>query len=92
MTPVPKDTEGCASMLIIGDLSNRVVDELATLVDNIFAPLLSKPENHRDLPEIAIQDISRHVHSIRGTLYQVNSIEHTAKEKHLINNIINRII
>ncbi|XP_034940720.1 dynein beta chain, ciliary [Chelonus insularis] len=71
MTPVPKDAEGCASMLIIGDLSNRIVDELATLVDNVFAPLLCKSENHKDLPEIAIQDISRQVHLIRGTLYQV---------------------
>lgn len=71
MTPVPKDIEGCASMLILGDLSNRVVDELATLVDNVYAPLLCKSENHKDLPEIAVQDISRQVHLIRGTLYQV---------------------
>lgn len=59
-------------MLILGDLSSRVVDQLATLVDNIFAPLLSKAENHKDLPDVAIQDICRHVHSLRGTLYQVN--------------------
>ncbi|XP_063983406.1 dynein beta chain, ciliary [Diachasmimorpha longicaudata] len=71
MTPVPKDVESCAAMLIVGDFSNRVVDELATLVDNIYAPLLSKHENHKNLPEVAVQDICRHVHSIRGTLYQV---------------------
>lgn len=70
-TPLPKDKEGCSAMLIMGDLSHRVVDQLATLVDNIFAPLLTKPENHKDLPEVAIQDICRHVHSLRGTLYQV---------------------
>lgn len=58
-------------MLIVGDLSHRIVDQLATLVDNIFAPLLTKPENHKDLPEIAIQDICKHVHALRGTLYQV---------------------
>ncbi|XP_043280362.1 dynein beta chain, ciliary isoform X1 [Venturia canescens] len=71
LEPVPKERDKCSEMLIMGDLSNRVVDELATLVDNIFAPLLSKPENHKDLPEIAIQDICKHVHAIRGTLYQV---------------------
>lgn len=71
-TPLPKDEEACSSMLILGDLSSRVVDQLATLVDNIFAPLLSKAENHKDLPDVAIQDICRHVHSLRGTLYQVN--------------------
>ena len=71
VAPVPKEKEKCSEMLIMGDLSHRVVDQLATLVDNIFAPLLSKPENHKDLPEIAIQDICRHVHAIRGTLYQV---------------------
>lgn len=69
--PLPRDKEGCSAMLIVGDLSHRIVDQLATLVDNIFAPLLTKPENHKDLPEIAIQDICRHVHSLRGTLYQV---------------------
>lgn len=69
--PLSREKEACSSMLILGDLSSRVVDQLATLVDNVFAPLLSKAENHRDLPDISIQDISRHVHSLRGTLYQV---------------------
>lgn len=70
--PLPKDEEACSSMLILGDLSSRIVNQLATLVDNVFAPLLSKEENHKDLPDVAIQDICRHVHSLRGTLYQVN--------------------
>lgn len=69
---MPKEEEACSSMLILGDLSSRIVDQLATLVDNVFAPLLSKAENHKDLPDVAIQDICRHVHSLRGTLYQVN--------------------
>ncbi|XP_058791425.1 dynein beta chain, ciliary [Phymastichus coffea] len=68
---IPKEKEACAAMLLTGDLSHRVVDELATIVDNIFAPLLCKPDNHKDLPGVAVQDISRHVHSLRGTLYQV---------------------
>lgn len=58
-------------MLIVGDLSHRIVDQLATLVDNIVAPLLTKSENHKDLPEVAIHDICKHVHALRGTLYQV---------------------
>lgn len=70
-TPLPKDKEGCSNMLIVGDLSHRMVDQLATLVDNIFAPLLTKPDNHKDLPEVAVQDICKHVHALRGTLYQV---------------------
>ncbi|XP_024875279.1 dynein beta chain, ciliary [Temnothorax curvispinosus] len=69
--PLPRDKEGCSAMLIVGDLSHRIVDQLATLVDNIVAPLLTKPENHKDLPEIAIHDICKHVHALRGTLYQV---------------------
>lgn len=71
--PLPKETDILSSMLILGDLSPRIVDQLATLVDNVFAPLLSKSENHKDLPDVAIQDICRHVHSLRGTLYQVNA-------------------
>lgn len=70
--PLPKEKGAYSSILIIGDLSHRVVDQLATLIDNVFAPLLSNPKNHKDLPDVAIQDISRHVHSLRGTLYQVS--------------------
>lgn len=70
-SPLSKVKEECSAMLIMGDLSHRIVDQLATLVDNIFAPLLTKPENHKDLPDVAIQDICKHVHSLRGTLYQV---------------------
>lgn len=55
----------------MGDLSHLVVDQLATLVDNIFAPLLSKSDNHKNLPDVAVQDVCRHVHGLRGTLYQV---------------------
>ncbi|KOC63714.1 Dynein beta chain, ciliary [Habropoda laboriosa] len=73
-TPLSKEKEACSSMLILGDLSSRIVDQLATLVDNVFAPLLSKSENHKDLPDVALQDISRHVHALRGTLYQVKFI------------------
>lgn len=69
---VPKERDACAALLLTGDLSHRVVDELATIVDNIFAPLLCKPGNHKELPGVAVQDISRHVHSLRGTLYQVS--------------------
>lgn len=69
--PLSKDKEACSAMLIVGDLSHRIVDQLATLVDNIVAPLLTKAENHKDLPEIAIHDICKHVHALRGTLYQV---------------------
>lgn len=68
---LPKEKEACSTMLIVGDLSHRIVDQLATLVDNIVAPLLTKPENHKDLPEVAIHDICKHVHALRGTLYQV---------------------
>lgn len=71
--PLPKDKEACSAMLIVGDLSHRIVDQLATLVDNIVAPLLTKSENHKDLPEVAIHDICKHVHALRGTLYQVIS-------------------
>lgn len=79
VAPVPKDKDGCASMLITGDLSHRVVDELATIVDNVFAPLLCKAQNHRNLPKIAVRDVARHVHSLRGTLYQVRLIEKFCK-------------
>lgn len=69
MTPVPK--EHCGNFLIFGDLATRSIDQLSSLVDEVFVPLLSNEENHNGWPEMVAQDVQKHVHNLKSTVYQV---------------------
>ncbi|KAG5897820.1 hypothetical protein JTB14_011820 [Gonioctena quinquepunctata] len=62
---VPSET------IISGDLSSKIIDQLASLVDEIFVPLLSNPMNHTKWPAVIAKDVHKHVHSLRSTVYQV---------------------
>lgn len=42
-----------------------------TLKFQIFVPLLSNPGNHKKWPPVIAQDIKKHVHSLKSTVYQV---------------------
>ncbi|CAH0405196.1 unnamed protein product [Chilo suppressalis] len=66
---VPK--ENCVEMLIFGDLAPRLIDELASLVDEVFVPLLSNPLNHEGWPLVVSQDILKQIHNLKSTVYEV---------------------
>lgn len=63
--------EGCKDCLVVGDLATRTIDQLSCLVDEIFVPLLSNPDNHEGWPEMVAQDVQKQVHSLKSTVYQV---------------------
>lgn len=63
--------EKCEQWLILGDLATRTIDQLSTLVDEVFVPLLSNPLNHKGWPEMVAQDVLKHIHSLKCTVYQV---------------------
>lgn len=67
--PVPK--ENVCKFLVVGDLATRSIDQLSTLVDEVFVPLLSNEENYCDWPEIVAQDVQKQVHNLKSTVYQV---------------------
>lgn len=66
---VPKDVP--EETLIIGDIATKAIDYLASLVDEIFVPLLCNVNNHEEWPAVVAQDVNKHVHSLKSTLYQV---------------------
>ncbi|VVC95211.1 unnamed protein product, partial [Leptidea sinapis] len=66
---VPK--ERCAEMVIFGDLAPRIIDELASLVDEVFVPLLSNPLNHEGWPRVVSKDILKQIHNLKSTVYEV---------------------
>lgn len=63
--------EKCEHWLILGDLATRTIDQLSSLVDEVFVPLLSNPNNHKGWPEMVAQDVLKHVHSLKSTVCQV---------------------
>lgn len=67
--PIPK--ENVCNYLVVGDLATRSIDQLSTLVDEVFVPLLSNEENYCDWPEIVAQDVQKQVHNLKSTVYQV---------------------
>ncbi|XP_068084396.1 dynein beta chain, ciliary [Anabrus simplex] len=67
--PVPKDK--MADFIIQGDMATKPIEQLASLVDEVFVPLLSNPNNHKAWPAVVAQDILKHVHSLKSTVYQV---------------------
>lgn len=69
--PIEVPKENCASVLILGDLATRAIDQLSSLVDEVFVPLLSNSDNHKGWPEMVAQDVEKHVHSLKSTVYQV---------------------
>lgn len=54
-----------------GDLATKAIDQLSSLVDDVFVPLLSNEENYDDWPEIVAQDVQKQVHNLKSTVYQV---------------------
>lgn len=67
--PIPK--EDCGNFLVFGDLATKAIDQLSSLVDDVFVPLLSNEENYDDWPEIVAQDVQKQVHNLKSTVYQV---------------------
>lgn len=79
--PVPK--EDCKGFLIVGDLATRSIDQLSCLVDEVFVPLLSNEDNHKGWPEMVAQDVKKHVHNLKSTVYQVIKGVYLKRDKHL---------
>jgi dynein heavy chain, axonemal len=69
LAPIP--FENCADYLIYGDLATRTIDQLSTIVDEIFISMLSNPENHEGWPIMVARDVQKHIHSLKSTVYQV---------------------
>lgn len=67
--PIP--FEDCDESMIYGDLATRTIDQLSTIVDEVFVALLSNSENHIGWPEMVAIDVKKHIHSLKSTVYQV---------------------
>lgn len=69
--PEPITKENFKQIFLFGDMSPRPVDELATLVEEVFVPLLSNSRNHSNWPGVVAEDVVRHIHTFRNTINQI---------------------
>ena len=58
-------------MCIFGDISPRPVDDLAILVDNVFFPILSNPNNQVGWPVVITNDVTSHMQELRNIVAEV---------------------
>ncbi|XP_071797739.1 dynein beta chain, ciliary isoform X1 [Asterias amurensis] len=57
--------------VVYGDLSYSPLEQLSALVDEVLVPLLSNPRNHEQWPYVVSQDVLRHVHNLKSSVYVV---------------------
>ncbi|XP_070581054.1 dynein beta chain, ciliary-like isoform X2 [Ptychodera flava] len=60
------------SVLAYGDLSYSPLEQLSALVDEVLVPLLSNPRNHEQWPNVVSQDVLRHIHNLKSSVYVVS--------------------
>ena len=65
--PVKKEKLG--EQLLFGDISAQPLEQLANLVEEVVAPVLTNPENYAQWPKVVAQDVHRHVHQLRSDVF-----------------------
>ncbi|XP_028263973.1 dynein axonemal heavy chain 9 isoform X2 [Parambassis ranga] len=58
--------------LVCGDLSYAALEQFSALVEEVVAPLLSNGKNQTRWPQVMCQDISRHVHNLKTSVFVVS--------------------
>nr|XP_004569740.1 dynein heavy chain 9, axonemal [Maylandia zebra] len=64
--------ESMKENLFYGDLSYAPLDQFSALVEEVIAPLLSNSNNYIQWPQVVVQDIKCHVHSLKNSVFVVS--------------------
>ncbi|XP_074463654.1 dynein axonemal heavy chain 9 isoform X3 [Larus michahellis] len=57
--------------LLCGDLPADALRHFAALVEEVIVPILTNQKNHQGWPQVVSQDLMRHVHSLKSTVFTV---------------------
>ncbi|KAK2518440.1 Dnah9 [Columba guinea] len=57
--------------LLCGDLPADALRHFAALVEEVIVPILTNKKNHQGWPQVVSQDIVRHVHNLKSTVFTV---------------------
>ncbi|XP_069984628.1 dynein beta chain, ciliary-like [Penaeus vannamei] len=66
-----EDSSNVREHVIFGDISPQPLDQLSTLIEEVFIPLLENPGNREGWPDMVKEDVSRQLYSLRGTVYRM---------------------
>ncbi|KAK7573934.1 hypothetical protein V9T40_011125 [Parthenolecanium corni] len=59
------------SLIIFGDMATKPIEQLASIVDEVFVPLLSNSTNQHSWAKPVTSDLKQHIHGLKSTVYQV---------------------
>ncbi|XP_061318003.1 dynein axonemal heavy chain 9-like [Pezoporus flaviventris] len=57
--------------LLCGDLPAEPLPHFAALVEEVIVPILTNQKNHQGWPRVVSQDLIRHVHTLKSTVFKV---------------------
>ncbi|KAM6050968.1 dynein axonemal heavy chain 9-like [Chlamydotis macqueenii] len=57
--------------LLCGDLPADALRHFAALLEEVIVPILTNQKNHQGWPRVVSQDIMRHVHNLKSTVFKV---------------------
>uniref|UniRef100_A0A8C6JKW0 Dynein axonemal heavy chain 17 n=1 Tax=Melopsittacus undulatus TaxID=13146 RepID=A0A8C6JKW0_MELUD len=57
--------------LLCGDLPAEPLPHFAALVEEVIVPILTNQKNHQGWPRVVSQDLIRHVHNLKSTVFKV---------------------
>ncbi|XP_053593671.1 dynein beta chain, ciliary [Microplitis demolitor] len=58
-------------VLIPGDMSPKPIDDLSVLVQEVYVPILTNPENSDDWPELLTNDVKKHIYDLQSSICQL---------------------
>ncbi|XP_037911922.1 dynein beta chain, ciliary-like [Hermetia illucens] len=60
--------------LLIGDVSPKPLEDLSVLVDNVFLPILSNPQNHEGWTAVIEKDVQMEIQNLRNNIAEFKGI------------------
>ncbi|CAH0551274.1 unnamed protein product [Brassicogethes aeneus] len=63
--------ENFRDVVAFGDMAGKPIDELAVLLEGVFAPILSHPGNQKGWPKVVAKDVMQHVQDFRNIVEQI---------------------
>jgi dynein heavy chain len=60
--------------IIFGDTSNRPMNDLSVMLDEIFYPMLNNPVNQEGWPDVIKKDVETQVQDLRNLLAEVTNL------------------
>lgn len=57
--------------IICGDMSQRPMNDISILLDEVYYPILNNPANHEGWPDVIKKDVDLHIQDLRNTIAEV---------------------